>query len=216
MDGFALSERWNGWSRLDTVVEAARAAIAAGPLDPLVCEVTLERDEDTVTLDDLAELDALIAAGEDPLSLEILVAHAVEGEASLRLVYNGRWLQDQRGRHGQAKGTQGLRRGAGRARARVRDHDVQLPDPPPDTVSEVRRARGVKDRDPGRPAPAPDPREAQGRAPPGSSAAGSSPGPVPGANHSGIVSVPSGAPVIPSGGQRCGYGGRFQTHCSPQ
>ena len=45
--GFALSERWNGWMRLDAMVEAARAAIAAGPLDPLVCEVTLEGDEDT-------------------------------------------------------------------------------------------------------------------------------------------------------------------------
>ena len=161
MDGFALSERWNGWSRLDTMVEAARAAIAAAPLDPLVCEVTLEGDEDTVTLDDLAELDALLAAGEDPLSLEILVAHAVDGEATLRLVYNGRWLQIN------GAGTDWTRARKAYDAAQVELALVygittfKLPDPPLDTVSEVRRARGVKDQDPGRPAAAPDPPEPQ-------------------------------------------------------
>lgn len=150
MDGFALSERWNGWSRLDTMVEAARAAIAAGPLDPLVCEVTLEGDEDTVTLHNLDELDALLAAGADPLLLDIYVAHAVEAEASLMIVYNGRWLQIN---------------GAGSDWPRARQaYDAaqvelalvygittfKLPELPPDTVSEVRRRRGVKNQDPGR------------------------------------------------------------------
>ena len=93
MEGFALSERWNGWSRLDAIVDAARAAIAAGPLEPVVCEVTLEGDEDMVTLHSLDELDALLAAGADPLSLDIYVAHGVETDANLTLVYNGRWLQ---------------------------------------------------------------------------------------------------------------------------
>jgi hypothetical protein len=150
MDGFALSERWNGWLRLDTIVVAARAAIDAGPLDPVVCEVTLEGDEDTVTLDNLEELDALLAAGTDPLSLDIYVAHVVEAEASLTLVYNGRWLQIN---------------GAGSDWSRARKaYDAaqvelalvygittfKLPTPPADTVSEVRRKRGVKDQDPGR------------------------------------------------------------------
>lgn len=157
MDGFALSERWNGWSRLDTVVQAARAAIAAGPLDPLVCEVTLEGDEDTVTLDSLAELDALLAADADPLSLEILVAHGVEGEASVRLVYNGRWLQIN------GSGTDWTRARKAYDAAQVELALVygittfKLPDPPRDTVSEVRRARGVTDQDPGRPPPPPEP-----------------------------------------------------------
>ncbi len=150
MDGFALSERWNGWLRLDSMVEAARAAIAAGPFDPLVCEVTLEGDEDTVTLDSLDALDALLAAGEEPLSLDIYVGHAVDREASLTLLFNGRWLQIN---------------GAGRDWVRARQaYDAakvelalvygittfRLPELPPDTVTEVRRRHGVKDQDPGR------------------------------------------------------------------
>jgi len=93
MESFALSERWNGWTDLDVMVKAARAAVAAGPLDPLLCEVIVESDEDTTTLDDLDELQALLERGADPMSLEIWVAHIVEAEASLMLVYNGRWLQ---------------------------------------------------------------------------------------------------------------------------
>jgi hypothetical protein len=93
MEAFALSERWNGWTRLDVMVAAARAAAEAGPLDPLVCEVTVEDDEDTVTLDSLDTLDELLALGDEPMSLEIWVAHVVETEANLTLVYNGRWLQ---------------------------------------------------------------------------------------------------------------------------
>ena len=93
MEGFALSERWNGWTNLDLIVEAARSAVAAGPLDPLVCEVTLESDEDTLMLASLDELQALLNAGEDPLSMEIFVAHVVPDDASLTLLFNGRWLQ---------------------------------------------------------------------------------------------------------------------------
>lgn len=79
MSSFALSERWNGWSRLYTMmVVAERATIAAGPLDPVVCDVTIEADEDTVTPHDL---DALLAAGEEPPSLDIYIAHVVEAQA---------------------------------------------------------------------------------------------------------------------------------------
>jgi hypothetical protein len=153
MEGIALSERWNGWERLDTMVDAARAAIAAGPLDPPVVAVEMESDEDTVTLDSLDELDALLAAGADPLSLDIYVAHAVEAEASLTIVFNGRWLQIN---------------GAGSDWPRARQaYDAaqvelalvygittfRLPDLPVDTVSQVRRERGVVDQDPGRPPP---------------------------------------------------------------
>jgi len=150
MEGFALSERWNGWLRLDSMVEAARAAIAAGPLDPVVCEVTLEGDEDTVTLDDLDELEVLLAAGEDPLLLEIYVAHAVQAEAGLTLVYNGRWLQIN------GSGTDWPRARQAYDAAQVELALVygittfKLPELPVDTVSDVRRKRGVKDQDPGR------------------------------------------------------------------
>ena len=56
MDSFALSERWNGWTDLGVMVQARSAAIEAGPFDPLVCEVTLEWDDATTTLNSLDEL----------------------------------------------------------------------------------------------------------------------------------------------------------------
>ncbi len=162
MAGFALSERWNGWTRLDTMVAAARAAVAAGPLEPLVCEVTIEDDEDTLTLGSLDELEALLALGEDPLSLEIYVAHAVEEEANVTLVYNGRWLQ-LNGAGSDWPRAKGAYDAAQVELALVYGITTfKLPELPVDTVSEVRRRRGVTDQDPGRPAPRRGPREPQG------------------------------------------------------
>jgi hypothetical protein len=93
MERFVLSERWNGWSDLDVILMAARAAVGAGPLDPLLCEVTVEWDDDTTTLASLDALEVLLRSGEEPMSVDIWIAHAVEDEASLTLVFNGRWLQ---------------------------------------------------------------------------------------------------------------------------
>jgi len=150
MEGFALSERWNGWSRLDAMVAAARAAIAAGPLDPPVCEVTLEGDEDVVTFHNLDELDALLAAGADPLSLDIYVAHAVEAEASLTLVYNGRWLQI----NGAGSDWPRARKAYDAAQVELAlvygITTFKLPKLPADTVADTRRRIGAKDQDPGR------------------------------------------------------------------
>ena len=76
------------------MVDAARAAIAAGPLDPLLCEVTIEwDDEDDTVLDSLDGLQDLLARSDDPFTLDIHVAQIVDTEASVRLVFNGRWLQ---------------------------------------------------------------------------------------------------------------------------
>jgi hypothetical protein len=139
VEGFALSERWNGWTRLDVMVQAARAAIAAGPLDPLVCEVTLEWDDDTTSLDNLRELDALLAAGNEPLALDIYIAHIIEAEASLTLVYNGRWLQIN------GAGTDWPRARQAYDAAQVElalEYGIttfKLPQPPRDTVAETRR-----------------------------------------------------------------------------
>jgi hypothetical protein len=150
MDSFALSERWNGWTDLDVVVEAARAAADAGPLDPLVCEVAVEGDVDDVTLGSLDELQALLAAGEDPMSLEIYVAHVVESEANVRLVFNGRWLQIY------GAGSDWTRAKAAYDAAQVEIALVagittfKLPSLPVDTVADVRKRVGAKDRDPGR------------------------------------------------------------------
>lgn len=150
MDGFALSERWNGWTRLDVMVEAARAAIAAGPLDPLVCEVQVEWDDDTTTLERLDELDALLAAGGEPLSLDIYVAHGVESEASLTLVFNGRWLQINGAGSDWPRARQAYDAAQIELAMEYGITTFKLPTPPVDTVTEVRRAHGVKNQDPGR------------------------------------------------------------------
>lgn len=150
MDPFSLSERWNGWRDLGVIVQAARAAIAAGPFDPVVCEIALEGDEEDLALDDLDELESLLTGGEEPLLLDIYVAHIADAEASLRLVYNGRWLQ-----------IYGMGRDWGRAKAAYDAAQVEialaygittfkLPQLPVDTVQDVRRRFGHKDRDPGR------------------------------------------------------------------
>ncbi len=139
MDPFALSERWNGWTRLDVMVAAARAAVAAGPLDPLQCEITLEYDDDTVTLDDLDALAELLRDGEEPMSLDIWIAHIAESEASLTLVYNGRWLQIN------GAGSDWTRAPAAYDAAQVEIALVagittfKLPKLPKDTVAETRR-----------------------------------------------------------------------------
>ena len=116
MESFALSERWNGWSRLDVMVEAARAAIAAGPLDPLVCEVVLEWDDDTSTLDNV-----------------------VEAEASLTLVYNGRGLQI----NGSGSDWQRARQAYDAAQVELAmEYGIttfKRPTPPRDTVAETRK-----------------------------------------------------------------------------
>jgi hypothetical protein len=139
MEPFALSERWNGWSRLDVMLAAARAAVDAGPLDPLVCEVTVEDDDDTTIFDSLETLDELLALGDEPMSLEIYVAHIVESEANLTLVYNGRWLQIN------GAGSDWVRAKSAYDAAQVEIALVagittfKLPTLPKDTVAEVRR-----------------------------------------------------------------------------
>ena len=169
MDRFALSERWNGWTNLDVMVTAARAAAEAGPLDPLVCEVTLEWDmDDDTTLHSLDALQALLAGGAEPMTLAIVVAHVAAAEASLVIDFNGRWLQIR------GAGTDWTRARRAYDAAQVEfalEYGIttfRLPTPPPDTVTEVRRRHGVKDQDPGRaegavyrpqpgPGPAPQP-----------------------------------------------------------
>jgi hypothetical protein len=139
MESFALSERWNGWTNLDVMVKAAVAAVAAGPLDPLLCEVIVESDFDTTTLDDLDELQALLDRGADPMSVEIWVAHVVEADANLTLVYNGRWLQI----NGSGNDWQRARQAYYAAQVELAlvagITTFKLPQLPRDTVAETRR-----------------------------------------------------------------------------
>ena len=141
MEPFALSERWNGWSGLDAMLRAARAAVAAGPLDPLLCEIAFESDFDTVTVDSLDAAQAHLREDPDPLSVEILVAQVDEGQASLTLVYNGRWLQLN------GSGTDWERARGAYYAAQVElalaygITTFKLPELPYDTVAETRRRR---------------------------------------------------------------------------
>ena len=88
--------------------------------------------------------------GDEPFSLDIYVAQIVEAEASLRLVFNGRWLQIY------GAGTDWTRAKAAYDAAQVEIALVagittfKLPKLPPDTVTDVRKRVGAKDRDPGR------------------------------------------------------------------
>jgi hypothetical protein len=139
MESFALSERWNGWSDLHVMVKAARAAIAAGPLDPLICEVTFESDEDTTTLHGLDALLALLEHDDDPMSLDIYVAHVVENDANLLMTYNGRWLQI----NGAGGDWERARKAYDAAQVEIAlvagITTFKLPELPRDTVAETRR-----------------------------------------------------------------------------
>jgi hypothetical protein len=139
MEPFALSERWNGWTRLDVMLAAARAAVEAGPLDPPVCEVTVEDDEDVVTFDSLETLDELLALGDEPMSLEIWVAHEVEAEANLTLVYNGRWLQINGAGSDWARAKQAYDAAQVEIALVAGITTFKLPTLPKDTVAEVRK-----------------------------------------------------------------------------
>ena len=141
MEPFALSERWNGWSGLDVILKAACAAVAGGPLDPLLCEIVIESDFDTVRVDSLDAAQAHLREDPDPLSVEILVAQVDEGQASLTLVYNGRWLQLN------GSGTDWERARGAYYAAQVElalaygITTFKLPELPYDTVAETRRRR---------------------------------------------------------------------------
>lgn len=151
MDSFALSERWNGWTNLDVMVQAAQAAVAAGPLDPLVCDVTLEWDvdEDT-TLHDLNELRGLLRSGAKPMSLQIIVAHVAESEASLAIDFNGRWLQMDGAGSDWTRARQAYDAAQVELALEYGITTFRLPELPADTVTEVRKLHGVRNQDPGR------------------------------------------------------------------
>ena len=62
MVGFELSERWCGWTDLDVIFGAARAAIEAGSFDPPICEIVFDEEFDPLTGDTFEEARAHRAA----------------------------------------------------------------------------------------------------------------------------------------------------------
>lgn len=139
MEGFALSERWNGWSDLGVILKAARAAARAGPLDPLVCEIAVDWDDDTTTLASLDALDVLLSSGEEPLAVDIWIAHAVTDEASVALVFNGRWLQLKGAGSDWVRARQAYDASQAELAGAYGITTFKLPELPRDTVAETRR-----------------------------------------------------------------------------
>lgn len=146
MEGFALSERWNGWDDLDVMVRAARLGVAAGPLEPLLCEVSIELDDGTTTtLDSLDRVQTLLDSSVEPTSMEVWVAHVVEEDASVSLVYNGRWLQI----YGNGGDWQRARQAYDAVQAQLAEvagiTTFKLPELPVNTVAEVRRLEDLQE-----------------------------------------------------------------------
>jgi hypothetical protein len=149
-EGFALSERWNGWSDLGAILSAARAAVAAGPLDPLLCEVTVEWDDDTTILASLDALDPLLRSGEEPMSVDIWIAYIDEADANLTLTYNGRWLQLNGAGLDWERSRQAYYAAQVELALAYGITTFTLPELPKDTVQEVRkRLRESQEADPG-------------------------------------------------------------------
>jgi hypothetical protein len=92
----------------------------------------------------------LLRRSDEPILFDIWVAHVVDAEANVRLVFNGRWLQIY------GAGSDWSRAKAAYDAARVEVALVagittfKLPKLPPDTVTDVRKSVGAKNRDPGR------------------------------------------------------------------
>ena len=147
MDSFALSERWNGWTDLHVMIEAARAAIAAGPLDPLDLRRhgRVGRRHIDARQPRRAAGDAAQRRGADAVwrSTSRTSSKARRACASS---YNGRWLQIY------GDGSDWTRAKAAYNAAQVEIALVagittfKLPTLPKDTVAEARkRSRGLED-----------------------------------------------------------------------
>jgi hypothetical protein len=139
VEPFALSERWNGWSDLDAMVKAARAAVEGGPLDPLICEVIIESDFDTVVLDSLEAAREHLLLDPAPPSIEILLTYIDEDEARITIAYNGRWLQLNGSGSNWERAPRAYYAAQAELAAAYGITTFKLPELPYDTVGELRR-----------------------------------------------------------------------------
>lgn len=138
MAGFELSERWCGWTDLDVIFAAARAAIEAGPFDPPICEIVFDEEFDPLTVDTFEEARAHMSRGRVH-SMEIIVSHFDEDEARLTLHYSCERLQ----LNGQGSDWDRARAAYDAAQAELAGHfgitTFKLPKLPRDTVAETRK-----------------------------------------------------------------------------
>lgn len=93
MSRFELSERWAPWSDREAIFTAAHAAIGAGPLDPVLCEVVFNEEFDPFTVDTLEQAQEDLRRNPHMMSMDIVLSHLHADEARVALRYSSRRLQ---------------------------------------------------------------------------------------------------------------------------
>lgn len=93
MSRFELSERWSPWSDHDAIFAAARAAIAAGPLELPLCEVVFNEEFDPFAVDTLEQAQEDLRRNPHMMSMDIVLSHVDADDARVALRYSGRRLQ---------------------------------------------------------------------------------------------------------------------------
>jgi hypothetical protein len=93
MNRFELSERWSPWRDLDAIFTAAYAAIEAGPLEPLLCEVVFNEEFDPFDVDTLEQAQADLRQNPHMMSMDIVLSHIDTDAARIALRYSSRRLQ---------------------------------------------------------------------------------------------------------------------------
>jgi hypothetical protein len=135
---FELSERWCGWSDVDVIFVAARAAIEAGPFDPPLCEVVFDEEFDPFTVDTLEQAHQHLKSSRVH-SMDIILSHIDEAEARVALSFSGGRLQ----LNGHGSDWARARAAYDAARAHLASHfgitTFKLPELPRDTVGETRK-----------------------------------------------------------------------------
>ena len=138
MNRFELSERWAPWGDLDLIFSAARAAIAAGPLEPLQCEVVFNEEFDPFAVDSLEQAQDDLRQNPHMMSMDIVLSLLDEDQARVTLRYSGRRLQLS----GYGYDWDRAKAAYDAAQAVLSSHHgvaPKLPKPPHDTVAETRR-----------------------------------------------------------------------------
>jgi hypothetical protein len=138
MSDFELSERWTPWRDLDVIFSAARAAIAAGPFDPPLCEVVFNEEFDPFTVDTLEQAQDDLRRNPHMMSMDIVLSHIDEHAARMTLRYSGERLQ----LNGYGSDWTRARAAYDAAHAVLAGHHgnaPKLPQPPRDTVAETRK-----------------------------------------------------------------------------
>lgn len=140
MERFEISERWCGWSDLDVIFVAARAAIEGGPLDPPICEIIFNEEFDPLTVDTLDEAREHLRRNR-VLSMDIIVSHIDEDEARVTLRYEV--AGDRLQLNGYGTDWERARAAYDAAQAELAGHfgitTFKLPNLPRDTVAETRK-----------------------------------------------------------------------------